>query len=67
MNPYFFIMRKPKLNFKQQIAHIEAKGISFSLISREEAEKFLSEANTYVRIKSYCKNYAKFPLECANY
>lgn len=61
MNPYFFIMLKPKLNFQEQIAHIEAKGISFSLISKEEAENFLSEANTYFRIKSYCKNYHKYP------
>ncbi len=61
MNPYFFTMKKQKLNFQEQIAHIESKGISFSLITKEEAEKFLSESNSYFRIKSYCKNYSKFP------
>lgn len=52
-------MSRDKLSVKEQISHMENNGISFSLISKPDAETFLSSSNYYFKIKSFAKNYDK--------
>lgn len=51
---------KKKLSLHEQIAHMENKGITFKLISKESAIDYLQNHNYYFRIKSYAKNYEKY-------
>ena len=53
-------MKKVKLSVQEQINHIESKGITFNLISKDEAQNFLEEYNSYFRLKSYAKNFSKY-------
>lgn len=54
-------MNKPKLTIEQQIEHLEGKGITFDLFSKEEAKDYLSNNNYYFKLASYRKNYPKHP------
>ena len=50
---------KPKLIIKNQIQHLEKKGILFNLTSQQDAMDFLSENSYFFKLKSYSKNYEK--------
>jgi abortive infection bacteriophage resistance protein len=44
---------KPMLTVDQQIAHLEDKGVTFKLLTEEDARKYLSEKNNFLRVASY--------------
>ena len=46
---------KPMLTVEQQIAHMKAKGITFDLVSEDDAADYLASANNYLRAASYRK------------
>ena len=48
------------LNIDEMIEHMKEKGIKFNIISENEAKKFLSESNYYMKLASYRKNYPKY-------
>ena len=50
---------KPWLSSKEQVAQLKQKGVSFQLMSEADAQSYLSENNTYFRIRSYRTNFAK--------
>lgn len=52
---------KPKLSTKEQIEHLEKKGVKFVLISREEATDYLTKHNNYFKLTAYRKNFQKHP------
>ena len=54
-------MLKQKLNFSEQVSHLEEKGILFKEYSKENAEIYLRDKNSFFRIKAYAKNYTKNP------
>ena len=43
------------------ITHMESKGITFNVSSKENAKHFLEEHNYYFKLASYRKNYNKIP------
>lgn len=51
---------KEKLSIEKQIEHMQSKGITFNLISKNEAQDFIENYNSYFRIKSYAKNFEKY-------
>lgn len=52
---------KPKLTAKQLINKMKyEKGITFKYTSEEEAERYLSNINNYLRTAAYRKNYSKY-------
>jgi len=53
-------MKKPILTSEQLVLHMRDKGISFSIISEEDAIRHLSEHNNYFKLTSYRKNYTKY-------
>ena len=55
-------MRKDKLSTSNQIAYMrEEKGIKFNIVDEESAKKFLESNNYYFKLKSFAKNYEKYP------
>lgn len=50
---------KPLLTVSQQIAHMKSKGITFELVSEEEAVAHLRSKCQFFRIYAYRKNFAK--------
>lgn len=52
---------KPQLTVEQQIQHLEAKGIKFTIFSKDAATKYLTENNNYFKLTSYRKSFAKHP------
>ena len=44
---------KPKLIIKNQIEHLEKKGVLFNLTSKQDAMEFLSENSYFFKLKSY--------------
>lgn len=53
--------RKPLLTIPEQIEHLKAKGITFSLISEQDAADYLENHNNYFKLASYRKNFPKHP------
>lgn len=51
---------KEKLTVRQQIDHMKQKGISFDLISEEDAARYLETSTYYFKLKAFAKNYAKY-------
>lgn len=49
--------RKPMLTVEEQIAHLKSKGVTFELCPEDEAAKYLSSANNYLRVAAYRKLY----------
>lgn len=49
-----------KLTVKQQIEHMKSKGITFDIVSEEEAEQYLENNNYYFKIKAYAKMFEKY-------
>ena len=50
-----------KYTIPQQISHMKSNGIAFHIIDSETAKKFITENTYYFKIKSFAKNYEKFP------
>ncbi len=50
---------KPFLTIEEQLNHLELKGVSFNIIGRDEAEKYLTENNNYFKLRAFRKNYEK--------
>ena len=48
---------RPKLSIPQQIQHMENKGITYNIYSKEQAENFLGQSTYFFKIKAYVKNY----------
>lgn len=48
---------RPKLTVDEQIEHMKSKGISFNIVSEDEAKHFLEDNTYYFKVKSYAKNY----------
>lgn len=52
---------KPKKTAQELVALLrEEKGVTFSVMTEEEAVSYLSERNNYLRTASYRKNYQKY-------
>lgn len=51
---------KPMLTPSELIEHLEAKGVKFELIDKEDAKKYLEENNNYFKLVSYRKNFPKY-------
>ena len=49
---------KPMLSVEAQIAHLEARGVSFEVCGKEEASEYLAEKNNYYKVASYRKLFA---------
>lgn len=50
--------QRPKLTIPQQIAYMrDKKGIKFSIVTEDDAERFLSSSNYYFKVKAFEKNY----------
>lgn len=45
--------RKPWLTPKEQVEHLESKGVRFVYMSKEDAVDYLAEKNNYFRLRSY--------------
>ncbi|SFA87123.1 Abi-like protein [Acetitomaculum ruminis DSM 5522] len=50
---------KPFLKIEDQLKHMESKGITFNIISRDEARNYLTENNNYFKLRAFRKNYDK--------
>ena len=53
--------KKPLLTISEQIEHLKAKGITFSLMSEQAAADYLENHNNYFKLASYRKNFPKHP------
>lgn len=53
-------MNGPKLTIEQQIEDMKRKGITFSVVSEDEAKKFLRDNTYYFKLKSYERNYTRY-------
>ena len=47
------------LSIEEQIQHLSSKGVSFQLISIDDAKDYLDKHNNYFRLRSYRKCFAK--------
>lgn len=52
-------MKKPMKTVDELIQYMKEKGISFTIITEEEAKRHLCEHNNYFKLTSYRKNYTK--------
>lgn len=48
---------KRKLTIEEQILNLEEKGVSFEIMGKDDAKKFLQYNNYYFKLKSYANNY----------
>ena len=53
-------MKKPMRTSEDLVLHMKDKGISFTIISEDEAKKHLAQHNNYFKLTSYRKNYTKY-------
>lgn len=51
---------KQLLTTDQLIKHMKEKGVTFNIISEQDAKIFLSENNYYMKLASYRANYPKY-------
>lgn len=52
---------KPILSISDQIEHLNQKGVKFERMSKEAAEKYLTDNNNYFKLTAYRKNFTKHP------
>ena len=50
---------KQKLSIDELITHMKNKGIKFDIVSEQDARKFLTYNNYYLKLASYRANYDK--------
>lgn len=50
---------KPILSIDELISHMKSKGITFDIVSEEDAKNFLQYNNYYMKLAAYRKNYEK--------
>ena len=50
---------KPIKSAEELVAHMQEKGITFDIVSPEDAAKYMENNNNYFRVASYRKNYNK--------
>ncbi len=53
--------KKPKLTVEEQVEHLKSKGISFNIVTEEQAKNYLSDNNNYFKLTAYRKNFSKHP------
>ena len=53
--------RKRMLSLDEQVMHLQAKGVQFTLVGEAAARAYLGQKNNYFRIAAYRKNYPKHP------
>jgi abortive infection bacteriophage resistance protein len=51
---------KQLMTAEKLIIHMKSKGITFNIVSEEEAKHFLAEHNYYLKLASYRANYKKY-------
>ena len=51
--------RKPMLTVEEQVAHLKSRGVTFELCPEDEAVRYLSSANNYLRVAAYRKLYSR--------
>ena len=56
-------MDKELKTSSELIEHMKSKGITFNLMSENEATHFIQEHNYYLKVAAYRKNYNKY-LRC---
>ena len=49
--------RKPFLSIDDQVTHLKSKGVTFNLVTEEEAEDYLQNNNNLFKLSSYRKIY----------
>ncbi len=52
--------RKPFLSIDDQVTHLKGKGVTFNLVTEEEAKDYLQNNNNLFKLSSYRKNYEKY-------
>lgn len=50
---------KPIKSAQELVAHMQQKGITFDIVSPEDAARYMEDNNNYFRVASYRKNYNK--------
>ena len=50
---------KPKLSTEEQVQHLVAKGVKFTVVSEEDATNYLRQNNNYFKLTAYRKNFPK--------
>ncbi len=50
---------KPFLSIEEQLNHLDSKGITFNIISKDEAKRYLITNNNYYKLRAFRKNYDK--------
>lgn len=48
---------KPKLSVSEQISRLSEKGVTFNVLSREDAKEALSQTNNYFKLTAYRKSF----------
>lgn len=54
--------KKPYCSATELVEKMESKGITFQIISKSDAEKYLVEKNNFLRLYAYRKNFQKARL-----
>ena len=55
------MISKPKLSVKEQVEHLESRGVKFDIYERDAALAYLSNNNNYFKLTAYRKNFPKHP------
>ena len=50
---------KPMKSAQELVEHMKSKGITFNIVSPEDAVRYMEDNNNYFRVASYRKNYNK--------
>jgi len=50
---------KPKLTTEDQVKHLVAKGVKFTIVSEDDATSYLRQNNNYFKLTAYRKNFPK--------
>ena len=50
---------KPMKSVQELVEHMKSKGITFNIVSPEDAVRYMEDNNNYFRVASYRKNYNK--------
>ena len=52
-------LAKPMKSSQDLVEHMKSKGITFNIVSPEDAVQYMKKNNNYFRVASYRKNYNK--------